>query len=305
MLRSLWSRHRISLASVASRTARGKRNSALQSKHLVLFHCAAKKPSHVLRAGPPQETQCGAQLHDELIANVFLHNSRATAVAPKRAGLAVRCSRQPTSIGGMGLSSALDTADAAWSSSYSTCWPHLQRISPVMADIDIATSALADHVAFRASISKLEAMEKRARVDEARVAASLGHQNHFGDRKEDFRPGRIPRAGDLPTVATTKDPEAKVLQHPQRRFMKIVNRVRWLDLKRDHGRTGNYRDGLRFMSVSQPNALAFLQVIPKCANMLIPSEMFDLIIQRQMGLPLSCSGGVRWSKSPEHAEGHQ
>ena len=51
------------------------------------------------------------------------------------------------------------------------------------------------------------------------------------------------------------------------------------------------------MSVSQPNAMAFLQAIPKCADTLIPSEMFDLIIQRQMGLPLSCSGGVRWSKS--------
>ena len=278
----------------------GHLHTAKQVKLLILRFCAASKPGFWLRVAPPSEARQAAEAHDALIEEAVTRITGARGVEPKRLRRAIRQSQQPKRQGGLGFTSAIASRDAAFCASFSDCWLEMRRLWPEFAAIDLERDATppSDVAALREARQRLLDMETSVRRDDTLARTTIVDRNKFGENEYEFRPGTLPPAGKLPTLADMADPECKHLRKAQRKFMQIVHRHEWLRLKRDCDRltgTDEWRESIRLVSASQQYAMAFLNAIPTTHETTIPSDLLHIILQRQLGLPLTCVGKGQYS----------
>ena len=79
---------------------------------------------------------------------------------------------------------------------------------------------------------------------------------------------------------------SNLLQHAQRRYSATIHHSAWRDMHAAAGRAGR-REQVRFVSVSQFGAGAFLNAIPTRAHFRLPSYVLRFALQRRFGLHLS------------------
>lgn len=72
--------------------------------------------------------------------------------------------------------------------------------------------------------------------------------------------------------------------------------ARWLAVLRERQASGR-ADAAAFISASQPYAGIFLDAMPRAYDMRIPSDVFQLIVQRRLRMPLSVLANVTYSRT--------
>ena len=100
-----------------------------------------------------------------------------------------------------------------------------------------------------------------------------------------FHPSGLPPSKTLVPLAEMGS-ESEFLQNAQRRYSQIIHHLAWLHfLARLQG--VSRREAVRFISVSQPHAGAFLNAVPKHAPFRMHTWAMRIAVQRRLGLPLT------------------
>ena len=174
----------------------------------------------------------------------------------------------------------------------------MRRFWPDFRTVDLETDNSPDIIALRDARQRLANLEARARADDDNSSKIVIACNKFGENEYAFRPCSLPLANRLPTIADMSNADCKHLRKSQRKFMLIVHRCNWVALHDEYlalDGEGEYREAIRFVSCSQPYAMSFLNAIPWSGDTTIPSDLMLVILQRQLGLPLTCVGGGKYS----------
>jgi hypothetical protein len=100
-----------------------------------------------------------------------------------------------------------------------------------------------------------------------------------------FHPTGLPSRKDLPTVAELHH-ESDLNKHVQRTYSRVLHHSAWLDFYADLENNAPRREVVRFVSVSQPCAGAWLNAVPKWGHFRVRTTNHLLLLQRRFGLPL-------------------
>ena len=140
----------------------------------------------------------------------------------------------------------------------------------------------------------LDVARRQARLVAAHAALDAKYQEdkktyYFFDKTG--RAYRIYNPRGLPPAhtylpLTEWSSRSNLLQHAQRRYSATIHHSAWREMHAAAGRAGR-REQVRFVSVSQFGAGAFLNAIPTRAHFRLPSYVLRFALQRRFGLHLS------------------
>ena len=223
--------------------------------------------------------------------------------------LAEKQARLPVRLGGMGLTSQEAIRPAAWVGTWALCWRPLQHLHLPFRGIDISSS---QHTITDATLRRraggIDLFKELADAHSALVARCSRVQAIYDDYDKNifdfckegtahfkFHPTGLPPAKTLlPLCSYGSDNE--YLQHAQRRFSQIIHHQSWLQHWHSCAAV-SAREAVRFISVSQPYAGAFLNAIPMRQVFRMHTWALRIQIQRRLGLPISdCVDGARSAK---------
>ena len=273
---------------------------------LLLRYCVNTAPNYWLRTMPPSVMAApGADLdgkvqpgvgtfHDTAIANATAVAFQFDAASP-RGLLALRQMRLPTRMGGLGLTETADIAPAAFVGSLAACLPVIGKLVPSLASIDIAQSELPSLVELRTAHSSLLATHGRIDGEYANLDDRPVGYDVLGDPQFRYHPDDLPPAESLPSLNHISLGDEYTCTQAQRRLSAIRHHDRWGALRRDLGADGGNRELVRFISASQPFAGAAFNAVPSQFDFQIPSDELLIMVQRRLGLELSCLSGITHS----------
>ena len=248
--------------------------------------CANTSICYFLRTMSRAATAAAAATHDMLIERA-LHRIIGTKVGTEgERARAVAQARLPARMGGMGHTSQSAIAPAATIGSWALCWGSLQAFCPhLFADVDVATSRLPALVELQVAHRQLLRMHGRVETVYAAFDSVWYDVDKCGEQHFRFHPDRLtPRKELLPLAELGSGSE--FLQHAQSRWSQIIHHSAWLGLlARLQG--VSVREATRFISVSQPDAGAFLNAVPKWDHFRMHTWAMRIAVQRRLGLPLS------------------
>jgi hypothetical protein len=167
----------------------------------------------------------------------------------------------------------------------------MQRLNPhLFGGVDLASSSLPAVVELQQAHASL--LETHRRVEKLHAAWDEIYYDFDkeGEGHARFHPsGLPPRHTLLPLAEMGSDSE--FLQHAQRRWTQITHHSAWLQLlARLQG--VSRREAVRFVSVSQPNAGAFLNAVPKHERFRLHTWAMRIAVQRRLGLPLQAAAAA-------------
>ena len=163
---------------------------------------------------------------------------------------------------------------------------------PSLASLDPAQSSLPSMVALRSAHSSLVAAHARLDTDYANWDARPLSYDGCGNAQHRFHPDDLPTAADLPSLADIAKGNKATCTRTQRTLSTIRHHIRWCALHRDLGADGSRREQVRFISASQRCAGAAYDAVPSHAYFQTPSDELLVMVQRRLGLELSCLGGI-------------
>ena len=108
-----------------------------------------------------------------------------------------------------------------------------------------------------------------------------------------YHPVGLPKESSLPSLTSMAD-DCKLNTRAQRKFAAVVHIEEWLAIAMDlQGLDGamRAREMSRLIGVSQPLAGAFLLSVPGPGQFRIRSSLFNIALQRRLGLPLRSRPG--------------
>ena len=237
---------------------------------------------------------------DELIASAF-HNivvtSTSTAIERR---LAEQQARLPVRMGGLGLTEQDAIRPAAWIGTWALVWRTMRQLHAPFAELSIATHGSDGHAGsggerslfgeLRHAHAKLVGEQARVQREYDRFDTLTYDYDKRGNSHTRFHPTGLPPAHTLlPIDAFGSD--SKYLETAQRRYSQIIHHASWLRMLEELGRVG-LREAVRFISVSQPYAGAFLNAIPMRKPFRIPTWALRIVVQRRLGLALSQALGT-------------
>ena len=172
------------------------------------------------------------------------------------------------------------------------CLPTIRKLVPSLAVLDPAQSELPSMQALQSAHAALTAAHTRIDGEYANWdARPLGYDG-CGNPLHRFHPEDLPTAADIPTLADMASGKHASCKHAQRTFSAIRHHDRWCALRRDLGADGGRRELTRFISASQPFAGAAFNTVPSHAYFQTPSDELLVMVQRRLGLELSCLHGI-------------
>ena len=250
--------------------------------------CGNSSLVYFLRTMPYEATRQAAHVHDALIARAF-HCIVGTAQASEgQRSRAAEQMRLPVRMGGLGVTSQAAIQPAAVIGTWALCWRPLQQLSPqLFADVDIATSKLP---ALRELQRAHEDMLARhERIDKA---FKLWDNTYYDYDKEGeghtrFHPSGLPPRKKLLPLSEFGS-TSEYLQNAQRTYSQIAHNSAWWGLaQRLQGIS--MRELVRFISVSQACAGAYLNAVPKFDPFRLHTWAMRIAVQRRLGLPLTAA----------------
>ena len=126
-------------------------------------------------------------------------------------------------------------------------------------------------------------------------ARALGF-DECGNPLHRFHPEDLTPASMLPSLADIARGSA-ACQRAQAAFSSIRHHDRWCAIRRDLAANGDRRELVRFMSASQPFAGSAFNTVPSSHWFQMPSEELLIMVQRRLGLELSCLSGISTSQA--------
>ena len=263
--------------------------SAAQVRMLLLQFCANPQVGFWLRVVPPPLIEQAALEFDAAVGRCLGSSLRAVMHGEEwerallQAGL-------PHRMGGLGLTRCARMRHAAWVGSWALCWARMQQLVPHLKSIHLDTSRLPCHAALRASHNMLTALhgtvEARLGVIDAAAARSTRRST---TATLAYRPGGLPPADALPSLAKMATPMCPTNKNAQRSLAQVIHLDDWLQLTAslagiDHA-PRRLREMSRLVGVSQPLAGCFLRAVPASDAFRVRSTEFNIIVERRLGLP--------------------
>ena len=251
-----------------------------------------------------EATREAALTHDYIIARVW-HAMVGTAQATQaERNRAERQARLKVKMGGCGLTSQADIADAACVGSWALIFRPMRRLCPqLFAQFDLETAPQQVAAEVRAAHARL--LEKHRRVAGVYAEPQWDPKGPYydydtaGEGHHRFHPEGLPDRKELLPLSKFGTDE-DFLKHAQRRFSSAVHHASWLKLLTDLQST-SVREAVRFIAVSQRHAGTFLNAVPKHKPFRLPTWALRLCVQRRLGLPLlaaaAAADGARRSRS--------
>ena len=292
------------LPKLADLRDQGRLQTARQARTLLLRYCANPQVSFLLRVVPPHLVREAALEYDKAIADCLQAGLFGGSRGDRRWQRAVRQASLPTRMGGLGLTPAHTLCDAAWCGSWALCWAPMLGLFPTLAGVDIASTGVGQLPclkALQASHTHLLASQKEVAQDlsviDAAKAAAAAVVPGRGVRVPHalaYHPEGLPKATSLPTLAEMSSATCKLNTRAQRKFTQVVHLSEWIRLATELGGLAGARaprELSRLVGVSQPLAGAWLQSIPGPNQFRLRSSLYNIMLQRRLGLPCPAGPG--------------
>ena len=224
-------------------------------------------------------------MHDAAIGNAF-HGIVGTKLAqPSERRRALQQARLPVRLGGLGLTSQARIAAAACVGSWALIWRPMQQLCPqLFAGVELSTAPQQVYQELRRAHAQLS-------KDHAAISAAwskwdkLTHDyDKAGESHHAFHPSGLAKTKELLPLARF-GADDDFLKNAQRRWSSVSHHTEWRKLQVELQGCSR-REAVRFVSVSQPGAGAFLNAVPKHAAFRLPTWALRIAIQRRLGLPL-------------------
>ena len=242
----------------------------LQSAWLLLLHCCAPRAQHILRTVPPDQSAAYAERHDSAVWNTLWallgEAARSQTAADDQAALARSIGQLPGTLGGVGLTSAVRLAPAAYWAAWADALPVMTARRP-----DAAERCVAE---LRAGPA--------ARAPSLRAANAAADQLRAAGWAtipawEDLQATRAPPSNGRPEPGTGcpgwQQPATRAL-HIHYRESQLLPHL-----------TPQCQALLR--SQSGPHAAAWLTAVPTEPALTISSDHFHTALRRRLRLPLA------------------
>ena len=262
----------------------------LQCQLQVMRYCASPACNYWMRLTPPSAfSACpGDNPFDSPIKRVLadiLHFDPESTLG----SLAMRQAFLPLALGGLGLSSVQMTGRAAFVGSLTAAWADIGDLVPSL-KVPLDDRSLDGCP----SIQQLRAHYDALVADHACTASLYNHYETCqpdGNGQRPFHPSDHPLRPPSLSAFSEEIPEegCSYRSRAQHSFTAIANHAAWRVLYRDLCAQGLARDPVRFVSVSQPGATAYLTASPSSNPAFrMDSDQMLVAVQRQLGVPLSC-----------------
>ena len=272
-----------------------------QLRYNYLTRCANTMPNYYKRLMAPDITRPAMRAAD---ARLFTSLSRLV-----RAGVARNSVRQlenfkrqaalTTAIGGAGVGGHERNCGTVYAAAVLKNWSRLRRNVTVLAPVDLTTST-APMLAL--AVSTYEAT-RRARDECAARYLELDKREYTtsrGGKLLPFRPAKLPPAGALAPIPEILDPKSRKPIPAQRVLCSVVDHQVWHEtyqaarsLDGDGEASSAYvakREATRVVSVSQPEAGAYLDLAPDGTlyNKINTGDL-EIALQRRFGLNIAAA----------------
>ena len=188
-------------------------------------------------------------------------------------------------LGGLGLTSQARIAAAACVGSWALIWRPMQQLCPqLFAGVELSTAPQQVYQELRRAHAQLS-------KDHAAISAAWGKWDKLthdydkaGESHHAFHPSGLAKTKELLPLARF-GADDDFLKNAQRRWSSVSHHTEWRKLQVELQGCSR-REAVRFVSVSQPGAGAFLNAVPKHAAFRLPTWALRIAIQRRLGLPL-------------------
>ena len=262
----------------------------LQCQLQVVRYCASPACNYWMRLTPPSAfSACpGENPFDgpikRVLAEILNFDPEST-----RGSSAMRQAFLPLALGGMGLSSVQMGGCAAFVGSLTAAWSGIGELVPSL-KVPLDDPSLDGCP----SIRQLRVHYDALVADHACTASQYNHSAHcqpYGTGQRPFHPSDHPSRPPPLAAFSAEAPEegCSYRSRAQHCFTAVANHAAWLALHRDLRAQGLARDPVRFVSVSQPGATAYLTASPSSnPTFRMDSDQMRVAVQRQLGVPLTC-----------------